>query len=144
MLTRPADGRIPRALVATAAVGRPKLLLAEDNAATIATFVDYLQAKGYDLVIARNGNEAVMRAQEAPLDAILMDIQMPGMDGLEAIRRMRAEAGLAQVPIIAVTALAMPGDRARCLEAGADEYLTKPVQLQRLVATIEALRGTRG
>jgi PAS domain S-box-containing protein len=144
VLIRQEEAFVQLALVATPTAGRPKLLLAEDNEATIATFTDYLQAKGYDLVIARNGSDAVMRAQEERPDAILMDIQMPGMDGLEAIRRIRADTGLAQVPIIAVTALTMPGDRERCLAAGADDYLTKPVQLQRLVATIEALRGERG
>jgi CheY-like chemotaxis protein len=144
VLTRQEDAFIQLAIVATPAAGRPKLLLAEDNEANIATFADYLRAKGYDLVIARNGGEAVVRAQEERPDAILMDIQMPGMDGLEAIRHIRADAGLAQIPIIAVTALAMPGDRERCLEAGADDYLTKPVQLQRLVALIESLRGAHG
>jgi CheY-like chemotaxis protein len=67
-----------------------------------------------------------------------MDIQMPVMDGLEATRHIRADADLADIPIIALTALAMPGDRKRCLEAGADEYLSKPVSLKGLVETMEA------
>jgi CheY-like chemotaxis protein len=72
-----------------------------------------------------------------------MDIQMPGVDGLEAIRRIRADGTLAQTPIIAVTALALPRDRERCLEAGADEYMAKPVSLRLLVQTIESLRKRR-
>ncbi|MBX0329670.1 response regulator [Oscillochloris sp. ZM17-4] len=142
VLARQEEIHLQLALVATPATGRPKLLLAEDNEANIATIGDYLRAKGYDLMIARNGSEAVMRAQEERLDAILMDIQMPGMDGLEAIRRIRADTSLAQIPIIAATALAMPGDRERCLSAGADEYVTKPIQLRKLVTTIERLRNT--
>jgi signal transduction histidine kinase/DNA-binding response OmpR family regulator len=119
---------------------RPLILLAEDNEDGIHTFSDYLLAKGYRVVVARDGAEAIERAGEERPELILMDIQMPGMDGLEATRRIRADAaqGVATVPIIALTALAMPGDRERCLEAGVDEYLSKPVSLGELVKVIEA------
>lgn len=126
------------ALVITPAPQRPTILFAEDNETNIATTSDYLRAKGYDVRVAHNGHEAVVRAQEERPDVILMDIQMPGMDGLEAMRRIRAEAGLRHVPIIALTALAMPGDRERCLEAGATAYLAKPVNLRSLEAMIQA------
>ena len=116
----------------------PVILLAEDEENNIRTLSTYLEAKGYQLVVARNGAEALSRAHDSKPALILMDIQMPGMDGLEAIRRIRADTALGQVPIIALTALAMSGDRERCLAAGADEYLTKPVSLKGLVATIEA------
>jgi CheY-like chemotaxis protein len=120
-------------------------LLAEDNEDNINTLLDYLQVKGYRVIVARNGHEAIERAREKRPDVILMDIQMPGMDGLEATRHIRADAdtstglgtGMAAVPIIALTALAMPGDRERCLEAGANEYLSKPVSLRGLVKVIE-------
>jgi CheY-like chemotaxis protein len=116
---------------------RPAILLAEDNEANIMTMSDYLCARGYQMVIARNGAEAVARACEVQPAVILMDIQMPGMDGLEATRRIRAQSELAHTPIIALTALAMPGDRERCEAAGADDYLSKPVSLKGLVAAIE-------
>jgi PAS domain S-box-containing protein len=112
--------------------GSPLILLAEDNEANIVTVGDYLQIQGYRLIVARNGTEAVQMAIEQEPDLILMDIQMPEMDGLEATRRIRAEAKLATLPIIALTALAMPGDRDRCLAVGANEYLTKPVSLKEL------------
>jgi CheY-like chemotaxis protein len=96
-----------------------------------------LQRKGYQVSIARNGLEAIARAREIHPDIILMDIQMPEVDGLETTRRIRAEASLAHIPIIALTALAMPGDRERCLAAGANDYLCKPVSLQELLKVIE-------
>ena len=89
--------------------------------------------------VAQNGHEAIARAGEALPDLILMDIQMPGMDGLEATRLLRQEARFATTPIIALTALAMPGDRERCLAAGASEYLAKPVNLEELVGLIKKL-----
>jgi CheY-like chemotaxis protein len=115
----------------------PVLLLAEDNEANITTLSDYFAARGYQVVVARNGAEAVARAREARPAIVLMDIQMPGMDGLEATRRIRADRDIPQMPIIALTALAMPGDRERCLMAGATDYLSKPVSLKGLVAKLE-------
>ncbi|WP_298408226.1 CHASE domain-containing protein [uncultured Chloroflexus sp.] len=116
-----------------------KLLLAEDNELNLSTMSEYLAACGYELRVARNGREALAVAAEWQPDLIIMDIQMPEMDGLEAIRQLRAQAMYSATPIIAVTALAMPGDRERCLLAGATDYLAKPVNLRRLVERIEQL-----
>ncbi len=115
----------------------PVILLAEDEEHNIYTLSTYLTAKGYQVVVARNGAEALERAHAVRPALIVMDIQMPGMDGLEAIQRIRANHTLGMLPIIALTALAMPGDRERCLAAGADDYLSKPVSLKGLVATID-------
>ncbi len=117
----------------------PIVLLAEDNERSIGLFTDYLEMQGYRSVVARNGLEAVRRAKEETPDIILMDIQMPEMDGLEAMRHLRAERAFANVPIVAMTALAMPGDRERCFTAGANEYLIKPINLQFMVNTIQQL-----
>jgi CheY-like chemotaxis protein len=114
-----------------------RLLLVDDNEGNISLFQDYLQAQGFYIIVARNGAEAIERTQEEKPDLILMDIQMPGMDGLEATRRLRGDASLAQLPIIVLTALAMPGDKENCLAAGANEYLSKPVNLEKLVQTIK-------
>jgi PAS domain S-box-containing protein len=126
------------------AAPRPRILLAEDNQTNIDVIQDYLTAKDYQVVVAYNGREAIARAREEHPAVILMDIQMPDMDGLEAIRRIRADKHLQAIPIIALTALAMPGDRERCLEAGAHEYMTKPVHLRSLLATIESYIQQRG
>jgi PAS domain S-box-containing protein len=119
--------------------GGPLVLLADDNETTISIISEYLYAHGFRVIVARNGGEACERARESHPDIILMDIQMPGVDGLEAMRAIRAEEDrkLREVPIIALTALAMVGDRERCLGAGADEYLSKPVGLKRLVKAID-------
>jgi CheY-like chemotaxis protein len=119
----------------------PVVLLAEDNEANISTISSYLEAKGYRLIVAHNGLEAVTLAATAQPDVILMDIQMPHLDGLEAIRQIRQNPALATVPIIALTALAMPIDEERCLEAGANQYLSKPIRLRplsQLIATLLA------
>lgn len=117
---------------------RHLVVLADDNEMTIAFLSDYLEQKGYGVSVARNGLEAIARASEEHPDIILMDIQMPKMDGLEAIRRVRANPELAHIPIIALTALVMPGDRERCLDAGATDYISKPVRLQGLMQVMQA------
>ena len=120
-------------------IDRGIVLLAEDNPANILTIGDYLESHGYQLVVAHDGLAAIEKAEENTPNIILMDIQMPAMNGLEAIRRLRANSRFATTPIIALTALAMPGDRERCLEAGATEYMSKPVSLKGLVETINSL-----
>ncbi len=126
-------------LVATAAPVRPRLLLAEDNAINVQVLTDYLEAQGYAVTAAADGRVALDKARAAYPQLIIMDIQMPNMDGLEATRLIRQEPALAKIPIIALTALAMPGDRERCLAAGANDYLTKPVNLDLLTEKIQTL-----
>ncbi len=115
----------------------PRVLLADDSEVALKVIGDYLRACGYRLVAAHNGMEAIERARDSAPDLILMDVQMPGLDGLEAIRRIRLDPRTHGIPVITLTALAMPGDRARCLEAGANDYLSKPLSLKALKAAIE-------
>jgi signal transduction histidine kinase len=116
-----------------------RILLVDDNLTILNTLSDYLEAKGYQVIMALDGVQAIEKAIEENPDIILMDMQMPHLDGLEATRRIRAYAQIAATPIIALTALAMPGDRERCLEAGVNDYLSKPVSFKKLRAAIEAL-----
>ena len=125
--------------VSDASVSRGVILLAEDNVANILTVGEYLESHGYQVTVAHDGVEALVKAAECKPQLILMDIQMPAMNGLEAIAHLRADSQFAATPIIALTALAMPGDRERCLQVGANEYLSKPVSLKALVRTIESL-----
>jgi signal transduction histidine kinase/ActR/RegA family two-component response regulator len=114
------------------------ILVVEDNEATLEVLQDYLEQYGYCVVVARNGSEALERVAQVHPHLILMDIQMPGMDGLEATRHIRAKPQCAAIPIIAMTALTMPGDRERCLEAGANDYMSKPISLKTLVSTVQS------
>jgi PAS domain S-box-containing protein len=125
----------------------PLILLAEDDQENINVLSIFLTAKGYRTILARNGQEAItilegcingIVQQDLP-DLILMDIQMPGMDGLEAITWIRQKPKLVNIPIIAVTSLAMKGDLDRCLAAGATDYLSKPVPLKQLNLKIQEL-----
>ncbi|EFO81514.1 multi-sensor hybrid histidine kinase [Oscillochloris trichoides DG-6] len=137
----------PSAAMRLAAAGLPSqatILLAEDNEMTIDVVSDYLHYLNFEVVVARNGYEAIERAQEYRPALILIDIQMPVMDGLHAIRELRALPAFRTTPIIALTALAMQGDRERCLAAGANEYLSKPISLHGLVEVIQQiLRGQK-
>ncbi|BAY64945.1 two-component hybrid sensor and regulator [Calothrix brevissima NIES-22] len=123
----------------TTAENSPLILLAEDNEANIFTFSTYLEAVGYRMILARNGQEAIALTKSQSPNLILMDIQMPVVDGLEAIQQIRLDPNFTHLPIIALTALAMPGDEEKCLVGGANKYLCKPVKLQQLVALIQQL-----
>jgi PAS domain S-box-containing protein len=114
------------------ALDQPLVLLVEDNESNLEMLATYLRIKGCEVLTARNGLEAISLAKDRLPDVILMDVQMPEMDGLEATRRLRADPVLRVTPIIALTALAMTGDRERCLDAGMDDYLSKPVGLKEL------------
>ena len=118
---------------------RPLILLAEDHQGNIDTLSSYLEVQGYRILVARNGQEAIDLNRAHCPNLILMDIQMPRVDGIEAIQTIRQDPQFAQVPILALTALAMERDRDRCLAAGANDYLAKPVKLRQLVATIQQL-----
>jgi PAS domain S-box-containing protein len=127
----PATPRAHRALA--------NLLLVDDNEASLVAITALLQTSGYAVRIAQSGPEALKQAEALRPDLILLDIQMPGMDGLEVLRRLRANPVLATVPVVAVTALAMPGDREKILAAGANEYLSKPVRLDKLLGLLSRL-----
>jgi CheY-like chemotaxis protein len=120
---------------------KPVILLAEDNQPSIETVLNFLEPLGCELLVVQRGDNAVRMAREQRPDLILMDIQMPYVDGLSAIRQIRADGDpqVAKIPIIALTALAMRGDRERCLAAGADEYLSKPFTMRALAETIRKL-----
>ncbi|MCB0190100.1 MAG: response regulator, partial [Caldilineaceae bacterium] len=121
-----------------------KILLVEDHTVALETMENYLRANHFAVFPARSGIEAIALARQHEPDLILMDIQIPEMDGLEAIQTLRRQVGLTVTPIIALTALAMPGDRERCLAAGADVYISKPISLRFLRQMIEnALTASR-
>lgn len=132
-----ADSELDSSSTDAALTRSPLILIAEDNEANISTFCNYLEAKGYRLLIAKDGQEAVDITKTHHPDLILMDIQMPVMDGLEATKQIRLDPNFTNTPIIALTALAMESDCQKCLDAGASDYLSKPVKLRELVATIQ-------
>ena len=117
----------------------PKLLIVEDNEMNRDMLSRRLVRKGYEVVIALDGVEGVAKAWSESPDLILMDITLPNMNGWDATRAIKADERTRAIPVIALTALAMVTDRDKALEAGCDDYDTKPVELPRLIEKIESL-----
>jgi CheY-like chemotaxis protein len=118
-----------------------KILLVEDNEMNRDMLSRRLIKKGYEVVMALDGEQALEMAGSESPGLILMDISLPGLDGWEATRRLKARPETKAIPIIALTAHAMAGDREKCLEAGCDDYDTKPVEFPRLLGKIQDLLG---
>jgi len=116
-----------------------KILLVEDNEMNRDMLSRRLERKGYEVVIAVDGAEGVARAQTESPALILMDMSLPVLDGWEATRQLKAAPETQTIPVIALTAHAMAGDREKALEAGCDDYDTKPIELPRLLEKMEAL-----
>jgi len=116
-----------------------KILLVEDNEMNRDMLTRRLQRRGYEVVIALDGAQGLVMAQSESPALILMDISLPVLDGWEATRRLKMAPETKSIPVIALTAHAMSGDRERCIEAGCDDFDTKPVEIARLVGKIEAL-----
>ena len=113
------------------------ILLAEDDVRNVFALTSLLEPKGAKVEIARNGREAIERLAQTPdVSLVLMDVMMPELDGLSAMREIRRHAGWQRLPIIALTAKAMKGDREKCLEAGASDYLAKPVNTEQLLSAL--------
>ena len=117
----------------------PKILLVEDNEMNRDMLSRRLQRKGFEVTMAVDGLQGVQMALAGDYDLILMDMSLPELDGWEATRRVREGHGSKRVPIIALTAHAMSGDREKAMAAGCDDYDTKPVELDRLLGKIQAL-----
>jgi CheY-like chemotaxis protein len=117
----------------------PRLLLVEDNELNRDMLSRRLERKGYEVDVAADGREGLEKSQAGGYALILMDLSLPEVDGWEAIRRLKADERTRAVPVIALTAHAMAGDRDRAFDAGCDDYDTKPVELPRLLEKIEAL-----
>jgi CheY-like chemotaxis protein len=122
----------------------PKILLVEDNEMNRDMLSRRLIRKGYEVVMAEDGQQGVALAASAAPDLILMDLSLPVIDGWEATRRIKAADATKAIPVIALTAHAMVGSQEKALDAGCDDFDTKPVDLPRLLGKIEALLPRRG
>ena len=118
-----------------------KILLVEDNDANRNMLARRLQRSGHEVVTAADGEQAVALAREAGPDVIIMDLDLPVLDGWAATRRIKSAATTGSIPVIALTAHAMSSDRGKALDAGCDDYDTKPVEIDRLLGKIETLLG---
>ena len=143
---RPARALCPRGTCATSqpapggpGTGLPKILLIEDNELNRDMLSRRLERRGFQVALAADGEQGVSLARAEVPDLILMDMSLPVIDGWEATRQLKSIPSLSKVPIIALTAHAMSGDREKALEAGCDDYDTKPIELPRLLEKIQAL-----
>jgi two-component system cell cycle response regulator DivK len=119
-------------------VAGERILVVEDNEKNMKLFRDVLQATGYGTLEATTGEDAVELALQHIPALVLMDVQLPGIDGVEALARLRRDPRTASIPVLALTAQAMHGDRERFLEAGFADYLSKPVKIAELLRAVEA------
>lgn len=118
-----------------------KILLVEDNEMNLDMLSRRLSRRGYEIIMAMDGAQGVKMAQSERPDLILMDMSLPVMDGWAATRQLKASEDTKHIPIIALTAHAIAGDREKCLAAGCDEYESKPVKFPQLIAKVEAIIG---
>lgn len=116
-----------------------RILVVDDDASNLKLALTVLQQAGHEVLTAEGGEAGVAAALAHAPDLVLMDVQMPGVDGIEALRRLRADPRTARLKVVAFTALAMKGDRERFLAAGFDGYLEKPIRYKALLASVEAL-----
>ena len=121
----------------------PKVLLVEDNEESRDGLSRHLRRKGYEVLLAIDGRQGVDIARAEAPDLILMDMSLPVFDGWEATRQLKAASETRGIPVIALTSHAMAGDRERALEAGCDDYDTKPIEFPRLLTKIESLSGKK-
>jgi CheY-like chemotaxis protein len=117
----------------------PRILIVDDEPDNLDLLTRRLGRRGFQVVTASNALDALAKAKAEPPDLVLMDVKMPDMDGYEATQRLKADETTRRIPVVVLTAQAMPEDRDRALEAGADEYESKPVDLNRLLEKISAL-----
>jgi CheY-like chemotaxis protein len=138
----PAGGPSWKQLALTPTRAGARILVAEDISSNREVAIAFLTKLGYRTDMVTNGAEALAAVQSVPYDLVLMDCEMPEMDGYEATRRIRIQetlAGRGRIPIVALTAHAISGDKAKCLEAGMDDYLSKPIEPQALAVTLARL-----
>ena len=115
----------------------PKILIVEDNELSRDMLSRRLRRKGFEVLVATDGQEGIAMAQRELPDLVLMDLSLPDLDGWEATRRLKKDATTKHIPVIALTAHAMSGDREKAIEAGCNEYDTKPIDLRRLLTKME-------
>ena len=123
-------------------MAKEKILIVEDNPLNLELIVDILQVRGYEIFTATTGKESIELAKKAMPDLILMDMQLPVLDGYEATRRIRQDPQLKSIPIVALTSYAMRGDKERIFEAGCNGYIAKPIDTRKIIKQIrEFLEG---